>query len=90
MNEASANRASKRIDVHYDAVLVTSDGHEVRAVVKDLSAEGFRIEIDEPLQVGEDEHVILRMHRGGDVPARIAWSLGLEAGGIFLAKSGLT
>ena len=88
MSKPSVNRASRRIDVHYDAVLVTSDGHEVRAVVKDLSAEGFRIEIDEQLQVGEQ--VILRTHRGGDVPALIAWTLGIEAGGTFLAKSEIT
>ena len=88
MSKPSVNRASRRIDVHYDAMLVTSDGHEVPVVVKDLSAEGFRIEIDEQLQVGEQ--VILRTPRGGDVPARIAWALGIEAGGTFLAKSEIT
>lgn len=90
MNEASANRASRRIDVHYDAVLVTSDGHEFRAVVKDLSAGGFRIEMETDEQLHADEQIILRTDRGGDVPAQIAWALGLEAGGTFLAKSEIT
>jgi hypothetical protein len=87
MSEARSKRASKRIDVLYDAVVMTSAGQEIPAVVKDLSADGFRIEIDEELHVGE--HVMLRRPSERDVPARIVWTLGLEAGGTFLAKHGI-
>lgn len=88
MNEISSKRASKRIDVFYDAVVMTSDGHELSVVVKDLSAEGFRIELNEQLLVGEP--VMLRTRPEGNVPARIVWALGLEAGGAFLAKPSIT
>ena len=75
---------SKRIDVHYDAVLVTSDDHEVAVTVKDLSREGFRIELKDQVLVGE--RVRLRVGRNGDVPAEIKWALGCEAGGVFLDR----
>ena len=84
MEKRTLNRASKRIDVHLDAVLVNSVGTEVDVVVLDLSADGFRIETNAVLRVGEE--VILRTKRDGNVPARIVWTLGLEAGGTFNAK----
>ena len=84
MKKAIPTRGSTRIDVRYDAVLVTSDGDEVGVVVIDLSADGFRIEIDDEVRVGEQ--VILRTRRDGDVPAQIVWTLGSQAGGSFLAK----
>lgn len=85
MRKAAPKRGSTRIDVRYDAVLVTSDGDEVGVVVIDLSANGFRIKIEDEVRVGEQ--VILRTHRDGDVPAEIVWAPGSEAGGRFLAKS---
>ena len=85
MKSATPKRGSTRIDVRYDAMLVTSDGNEVSVIVKDLSADGFRIDIDEELRVGEQ--VVLRTRRGSDMPALIVWILGTEAGGRFLTKS---
>ncbi len=85
MKSTIPKRASTRIDVSYDAVLITSDDHEFAVIVKDLSADGFRIQIDEEVRVGEK--VFLRTRRDGDIPAQIAWTLGSEAGGMFLAKS---
>lgn len=76
---------SKRIDVNYDAVLVTSDGHEVAVTVKDLSSGGFRLELHDEVLVGE--RVRLRVGRNGDVPAQIKWALGCEAGGVFLDRT---
>ena len=85
MKPSIPKRASPRIDVSYDALLISSGGHEYRVVVKDLSSEGFRIHIDEEVRVGEQ--VSLRTRRDGDIPAQIVWVMGSEAGGTFLAKS---
>lgn len=73
---------STRIDVNLEAVLVTSDDHEIPVMVKDLSREGFRIELDDEVLVGE--RVRLRVRRGEEIAAEIKWALGSEAGGVFL------
>lgn len=88
VKSSKLKRASARIDVSYDAMLISSDGHEFRVIVKDLSSEGFRIQIDEEVRAGEQ--VFLRTKRDGDIPAQIVWVMGLEAGGTFLAKSRIT
>jgi len=77
-----------RIDARYPAVLIASDGGEMDVTVIDVSSRGFRIEADQKLFIGESvmigEHVRLRVARCGDLPAEIRWTLGSEAGGIFL------
>jgi hypothetical protein len=75
---------ARRIDVSYEGVLVASDGHEIPIVVKDLSREGFRVELHDEVLVGE--LVRLRVGRGGDLHAEIRWALGTEAGGVFLDR----
>jgi hypothetical protein len=75
-----------RINVSLDAVLVTSDNHEVPVIVKDLSREGFRIELDDQVLVGE--RVKLRVRRDDEITAEIKWALGREAGGVFLDGQG--
>ena len=61
-----------RVSVEHDATLVMSD----------VSSGGFHLKTNETVPIGE--HVFLRVARYGDFPAQIRWSLGLEAGGVFL------
>ena len=82
MNASDRRPRSTRIDVNYDAVLVTSDNHEIAVTVKDLSRDGFRIELRDEVLVGE--HVRLRVGPNEEIAAEIKWALGSEAGGVFL------
>lgn len=82
MKSCDPKARSTRIDVNFDAVLVTSDDHEIAVTVKDLSREGFRIELTDEVLVGE--RVRLRVRRNEEIPAEIKWALGSEAGGVFL------
>ena len=70
-----------RIEVRLEGTLVSSDGHVSRVIVKDLSADGFRIEADDQLHTGE--RILLRVGRGRPVTGQIKWIRGCEAGGIF-------
>jgi hypothetical protein len=75
-------RRAPRIDVRLPAVLVNSDGVESKVMILDVSSGGFCLEIEESPRVGE--FVTLRDGRGDAVPAQIRWTLGNEAGGVFL------
>ena len=59
-----------------------SDGSEHSVTITDVSSGGFRLATHDTVPIGE--HVFLRVARYGDFPAQIRWSLGLEAGGVFL------
>jgi hypothetical protein len=50
--------------------------------VKDISAEGFRIEHEDDLRTGDQ--VVLRIGKGRELLACIHWALGNEAGGRFI------
>jgi hypothetical protein len=65
------------------ALLVASDGHCTDITVRDISAAGFRIEHSDDLEAGDDVFIILP--KGERMPARIQWSVGREAGGVFLS-----
>jgi hypothetical protein len=82
MNAPPSPNRPVRIDVSFDAVVTASDGQRVPAVVRDLSASGFRLEIREELLPGE--HIILQVGKGIPLVAQIQWSLGNEAGASFL------
>jgi hypothetical protein len=62
---------------------ITTDGHAVEVILKDVSLDGFGIE-----HAGEDfepgEIVILRSGRWADVRGQIKWATDREAGGVFL------
>ena len=75
-------RRPTRIDVRMAAVLTTSDGHRFNVIVRDISAKGFRLELDEEVLIGE--HVTLQVGSASPVTAEIKWALGREAGGSFL------
>ena len=81
MDQPSSHRPH-RVDVSYPAVLVASDGHESPVIVRDISANGFRLEVSDELIVGE--RVELRVGKEEPVTAEIRWARGSEAGGVFL------
>ena len=70
--------------VRQKATLVLPDSREVAVEVLDVSSGGFRVESQETLSIGE--FVTLRASNGEQVAAQIRWSLGTEAGGVFLEE----
>jgi hypothetical protein len=77
------DESKKRIELHQTAALITTDGHAVEVILKDVSVQGFRIEhAGEDLECGEI--VSLRSGRWAGVRAQIKWATKREAGGIFL------
>jgi len=78
----------QRIKVAHDAKLVTAQGAEHAVTITDVSAGGFRLRSEITLPIGE--HVFLRVDRYGDFPAQIRWSLGSDAGGVFLEPVSLS
>ena len=82
MKSSDPRPRSTRIDVDFKATLITSDGHEIPVALKDLSRQGFRIELDDEVLVGE--RVTLCVRKDENIPAEIKWALGSEAGGVFL------
>ena len=71
-----------RIRVRFEAVLTEPDGCQVRVQVLDVSSSGFRILSNAELTL--DEEVTLGIARSHPLRARICWTRGQEAGGIFL------
>ena len=72
-----------RIDLRRSAALINSDGVVIEVVILDVSSGGFRFEVSEELRIGE--RVTLQAEHGDLFPAEIRWTLGKEAGGVFLA-----
>lgn len=69
------------------ATLTTSDGHSFAVVVRDLSAEGFRVDLGpEELLLGEQ--IRLQMSKHETYVAEVKWVAGREAGGLFLEAPG--
>ena len=83
MARPGPNDRAPRVDLRRFAALINSDGIEAPVVILDVSRGGFRVEVGEDLRVGE--RVTLRVERGDRFPAEIRWTLGREAGGVFLA-----
>ena len=71
-----------RVGVEFPAILVAADGHQSRVTVKDVSARGFRLEHVDDLHEGDE--IELRLDKGETLRGRLQWSLGNEAGGLFL------
>ena len=87
MRTRSRDKRGRRIDVRKPAILVNCDGIEVEVMLLDISSNGFRVEVDDQLHVGE--RVSLRVD-GELVSAEIRWVLGKEAGGTFLTPVDFT
>ena len=75
---------SPRIDLRRSAGLINSDGIVIEVVILDVSRGGFRLEVSEELRIGE--RVTLQAEHGDRFPAEIRWTLGKEAGGVFLTS----
>jgi hypothetical protein len=71
-----------RISVRCTAVLTEPDGCELAVLITDISREGFRLESRAELVIGED--VTITVGKTEPVRARILWTRGHEAGGVFL------
>ena len=82
MREPGFVRRAPRVDTNYKASLTDSDGGKVVVVVTDISRSGCRLETDGDLRIGEK--VEIEVPRYGTFPAQIRWSLGNEAGAVFL------
>jgi len=76
------SKREPRVDVRKPALVVNSDGVQINVVILDISSNGFRIEVDDQLRIGE--FVSLQVD-DGLVSAQIRWVLGKEAGGTFLS-----
>jgi hypothetical protein len=72
----------RRINVQFEAVLREADGCEIRVQVLDVSSSGFRIHTNAELVT--DEEVTLQIARSRPLRAKICWTRGAEAGGVFL------
>jgi len=72
----------RRITVQFEAVVEESDGCQVRVQMLDVSSSGFRLQSSAMLVV--DDEVMLRIARSVPLRAKICWTRGKEAGGIFL------
>ena len=74
-----------RIDLRRSGILINSEGVEIDVVILDVSRGGFRVEVCENLRIGEQ--VTLLAEHDNRFPAQIRWTLGKEAGGVFLSKA---
>ena len=72
----------RRINVQFEAVLQEGDGCQIRVQVLDVSSSGFRIHSNAELVT--EEEVSLQIARSRPLRAKICWTRGQEAGGIFL------
>jgi hypothetical protein len=70
-----------RVAAQVGAVLIDANGHQLAAVVTDISKGGFRVSTGEPLMIGEC--VVVRVGRS-EFRAQIRWANENEAGGYFL------
>ncbi len=82
MHEPRQIKRAPRVASHLRATLIDSNGRELAGIVTDISKNGFRVKVEEPLMIGECVQV--RVDRYGDFPAQIRWALDHEAGGVFL------
>lgn len=73
-----------RIDLRQPVVMINSDGHVSNAIILDVSSTGFRLELADLVRVGE--LVTLRVEHD-EIPGQIRWTLGNEAGGVFLTNA---
>lgn len=83
MREIGEIKRGPRIATDLKAVLLRPDGEEIRAIITDISKDGFKLIAEVQMMIGE--RVDLRVHKTGNVPAQIRWAMNKEAGGVFLA-----
>ena len=79
---AEQHPRSHRVTLNRAAHLIDSTGERVRVTVLDLSEGGVRLQVVEPLFVGET--IELELGRSGYAKVVICWTQGDEAGGTVL------
>ena len=73
---------AQRIELDQEVTLITSDGHPLRAVLKDLSRDGFKLgHAGEDLVVGE---IVTIKTARSESRAQLLWVSETEAGGSFI------
>ena len=82
MREPGHIKRAPRVDTRIETHLTDSDGNRISVVVMDISQDGCRLETTAMLRIGEK--VQLEVPKYGTFPAQIRWSLGNEAGAVFL------
>ncbi|HEU0309646.1 MAG TPA: PilZ domain-containing protein [Sphingomicrobium sp.] len=82
MREPGHIKRAPRVDTRIDTFLTDSDGNRISVVVMDISRDGCRLETTAMLRIGEK--VQLEVPKYGTFAAQIRWSLGSEAGAVFL------
>ena len=65
----------------HPAVLVRDDGSEDAVTITECTERGFRLAVT--LRPNLGEQVLIRIDGDRDLPARIRWAHGVEAGGSF-------
>lgn len=88
MRDPGLIKRSPRVATRHAALLTDARGTVSCVVVTDISKGGFRLSTEETVRIGE--RVELSVPKYGSFPALIRWSLGTEAGGIFLQTVSLT
>lgn len=73
-----------RIDVNLEAGLTTSDGHRVQVTVRDVSARGLRLGLQQREELVVGEEVRIEVPGKGEYKAIVKWTAGSEAGAVFL------
>ena len=75
-------KRAPRVDATYDGLAVDSAGALYPVQIRDISSAGFKLHTEEPFRIGE--YIGLRISKYGEFSAQIRWSLGNQAGGVFL------
>ena len=65
----------------HPAVLVRDDGSQDAVTITECTERGFRLAVS--LRPNLGEQVLIRIDGDRDLPARIRWAHGVEAGGSF-------
>jgi hypothetical protein len=65
----------------HPALLVRNDGTEDSVTITEFTQTGFRLSVEASPELGEDVHI--RLAGQLDVPGKIRWAYGAEAGGSF-------
>ncbi|HWJ58831.1 MAG TPA: PilZ domain-containing protein [Sphingomicrobium sp.] len=82
MKKPGIHKRSPRVDTKIEAVLIDADGNHIEVIVCDISRDGCRLKSPAMLEIGEQ--VRIQVPKYGDFPAQVRWSLGDEAGAVFL------
>nr|WP_314447374.1 PilZ domain-containing protein [uncultured Sphingomonas sp.] len=82
MGHVDLTNRERRVTLNLPARLIDSTSTEIQVVVLDLSPSGIRLQISEPLFVGET--VAVELGRSGFAKVQILWVAGNQAGGTFV------